>query len=330
MLERGVEVDIVRDGEREERLDVVERDRVACGRCGHGLLGHALPGVATLRQERVEEPSPRSTTASPERKPRCVSPPATERPESCSIQTELLQVGNGLEEGAAPDRDELLTADPRELVRSRLATAPAEATRRELHLVLERAGVRERAGGEHVQEAVPPVGRERVVQAGGRLERNARVATGLEEPPERGGRGNLRAAAAHLRAQPVLGEHRDLLLDPLAERQLDARLPGKPVEPCLPACLDGLCAQVAAVRPVEQNRERAVFAVELVQLRRRPHQPRQHPGVLVGAGAAVLVERVGHGEARRREERRMVDQVRERRAAGSSMEPSLEATQLRR
>ena len=162
---------------------------------------------------------------------------------------------------------------------------------------------------------MPTLGRERVVQAGGRLERDARVAAGLEEAAERRGRGNLRAAAAHLRAQSALGERGHLLLEPVAERQLDVGLAGEPVEPRLPARLDRLGAQVAAVGPVEQHRERSVLALELVQLRGGPDEPRQQPAVLVGAGAAVLVERVGHGEARGREERRVVDQVRERRAA---------------
>ena len=162
---------------------------------------------------------------------------------------------------------------------------------------------------------MPPLGRERVVQAGRRLERDARVATGLEEAAERRRRRNLRAAAAHLRAQPALGERGHLLLEPVVERQLDIGLAGEPVEPRLPARLDRLGAQIAAVGRVDEHRQRSVLALELVQPRGGPDEPRQQPAVLVGAGAAVLVERVGHGEARGREERRVVDQGGERRAA---------------
>ena len=54
VLERRVEVDVVGDREREQRLDVGERDRLPRRCRGHRLLGHALPGGATLRQQLVE------------------------------------------------------------------------------------------------------------------------------------------------------------------------------------------------------------------------------------------------------------------------------------
>jgi len=70
-------------------------------------------------------------------------------------------------------------------------------------MALERVLVLERARGEHVQEAVPPIGCQRMVQAGSRLERNTRVAAGSEEAPKLLARRNLGAAAPHLRAQAV-------------------------------------------------------------------------------------------------------------------------------
>ena len=54
VLERGVEVDVVRDGERQLRRHLVERDRVARSGRRERLLGRALPGVPPLRQQLVE------------------------------------------------------------------------------------------------------------------------------------------------------------------------------------------------------------------------------------------------------------------------------------
>ena len=212
-----------------------------------------------------------------------------ERPEALDHRTpELLQVGDRLEEGAAADRDELLAADSFELVRSRLAVAPAEAARGRAPRPPRARRVRERTRGEHVQEAVPPLGRERVVQAGGRLERDARVATGLEEAAERRGRGNLRAAAAHLRAQPALGERRHLLLDPVAERQLDVGLAGEPVEPRLPARLDRLADASVAATKARRGAPRA-----------RGPRPRARPAATRARRAAPAASACSSARARR-------------------------------
>ena len=54
MLERGVEVDVVGDGERQHRLDLGERDHLPGVGCSHGLFGHALPSRATPWQELVQ------------------------------------------------------------------------------------------------------------------------------------------------------------------------------------------------------------------------------------------------------------------------------------
>jgi len=72
----------------------------------------------------------------------------------------------------------------------------------------------EGAGGEHVQEAVPALAGKRVVQARGRLERDA-----------------------------LLVEERVPVVGPVPERQLDVGLPREPLQPALPARLDGLDAE---------------------------------------------------------------------------------------
>src|SRR4030095_16996135 len=93
-----------------------------------------------------------------------------------SQDLQLRQLGDGLEERAAADRDELLSTDPSELLGTGFAVAPAESLRRQRDVAHERVLVRERARGEDVQETVPLDSCERVVQAGGRLERNTCVA----------------------------------------------------------------------------------------------------------------------------------------------------------
>ena len=84
---------------------------------------------------------------------------------------------------------------------------------------------------------------------------NARLQAGGEEAAERLGGRHLRAAAAHLRAEAAPGERVHLLLEAVAERQLDVGLADEPVEAGLPARLDRLDLEVAARRRVEQERE---------------------------------------------------------------------------
>ena len=85
VLERRVEVDVVRDREREQRLDLGERDRVACGGRVDGLVGRALPRRAAARQQLVEralaEVDDGVAGAEAEARPTAA---ASERPESWS------------------------------------------------------------------------------------------------------------------------------------------------------------------------------------------------------------------------------------------------------
>ena len=126
---------------------------------------------------------------------------------------------------------------------------------------------------------------------------------------------DLGAAAAHLRTQAALGQLGHPLLQLVVERQFDVRLARKALETRRPARLDSLGTRIPAVRPVDEHRQRPVLALELVEARGRPDESREQPRVLVGAGAAILVERVRHRQARRWEERRVIDQRREGRAA---------------
>ncbi len=155
-----------------------------------------------------------------------------------------------------------------------------------------------------------------MVQAGGRLERDAGGTAGREEPAERSRSRHLGAAAPHLRPQASLGECCDLLLQPVAERQLDVRLAKKVVETGVPARLHNLGPHVSSVRRIQHHRQRPILALELVQARGGPDEPGQHPGVLAGAGAAVLVEGVRGRQARRRKGRSVIDQRRQGGAAG--------------
>ena len=180
----------------------------------------------------------------------------------------------------------------------------------------ERVLVRERARGDDIQEAVPLVGCQRMVQAGRRLERNPRVAADSEEAPELRARRNLGTAAAHLRAQAALGQLGHPLLQLVVQRQFDVRLACQAFEAGLPARLDRLRPGIPAVGAVHENGKRPFLAVELVEPGGRPDEPRQQPRALVRTSPAILIERLRHRQARRRKERRVVDQVRERRAAG--------------
>ena len=317
MLERGVEVDVVGDREGQHRLDVVERDRVAGLGRRHSVLGRAVPRLPALRQERVEAARGEvdDAVAGAEAEPR-LTVGAGERPESLDHR-----IPSSVNSSTGSKNEQLPTATSCSRRTRASSAAPAlRSPQRSASGVSETAPSSavsscERARGEDVQKAVPLVGRQRVVQAGRRLERNTRVAADSEEAPELRARGDLCAAAAHLRAQAALGQLGHPRLELFVQRQFHVRLACQALEARRPARLDRLGTRIPAVRPVDEHRQRPVLALELVEARGRPDEPREQPRVVVGAGAAILVERVRHRQARRWEERRVVDEVREGRAA---------------
>ena len=142
VLERGVEVDVVGDRERQLRLDLVERESRRPRRSGHRLLGRALPGGAPLRQELVERARAEvdDGVAGAEAEPRAAAADGTCRSPG-SQDPELPEVVDRLEEGAAADRDELLAADALELVRAGDAIAPAQRVRLEPDVLRQRGAV---------------------------------------------------------------------------------------------------------------------------------------------------------------------------------------------
>ena len=128
VLERGVEVDVVGDRERQLRLDVCRAGASARPR---------VPARSHAPRRRGPAAAARPASRGRGRRPRrrCGSRDAARRRAGMcrspgSQDPEILQVLDRLEEGAAADRDQLLAADARELVRARLAVAPVERRRR--------------------------------------------------------------------------------------------------------------------------------------------------------------------------------------------------------
>ena len=277
------------------------------------------------------EPSPRSTTASPERKPRCGAPSRGERaealdhriPSSCRSATG--SKNEQLPTATSCSRRTRASSSARPRGRASGGRAASSSTS-----LVERGGVLERAGGEHVQEAVPALGRERMVQAGGRLERNARVRQAREEAAERRRpRAPRRRRSAPSRAARAPRAPPTFCLEPVAERQLDVRLARRARRAPPPSASR---PPRRAGRPpygaVEEDRERSVLALELVQPRRRARRAARSIHACSSARARRSSSIASaHGAGSPAEERRVVDQVRERRAAGIQHAPSLEAPQ---
>ena len=220
--------------------------------------------VAALGRSASSEPSPRSTTASPERKPSCGSPPAR-----LNVPKPGHRIPSAFSSSTGSMKEQLPTATscsprraraPRRRPRGRASGEPPASS---ASSPVERVLVARTARGEDVEEAVLAVGRRAVVQAGRRLEGDPRLAAGREEAAELGARRHLGAAAAHLRAQAALGELVDLLLQLVAQRQLDVGLAGQPIEAGLPARLDRLDARGRRCTARRRGRESAVLSLEL-------------------------------------------------------------------
>ena len=223
---------------------------------------------------------------------------------------------------------ELVAPHASELVRGRRAIAPGERPRVESErrrIDLRKSSfllAREDDCGEQVEKPVLAVRAHGVMEACRRLEHEPALAAGTDEVGERGGSRHRRATAPDLRAQPVLGEVVEPILETLVERRLDVHLAERGKATTARArieerrSLDRLDARVGRHRRVEHRADGAIRRRELPEARRRPHQPREHERVRAGGGSRVLGKRLVHRQRRRRKRRRVVDQVREKRVAG--------------
>ena len=195
MLERGVEVDVVRHLERQAEAGISLGDaRPVVGARGGDCV---LPGRAARREQLVQR-RPREDVAQAREVDDLVAVPPEEASARLrsSQDPQLLELLERLEERARPDRVEKRAADVGEPGRRRLLVAPAERAlvQRECGRLLAQRLllVAEDRGRKDVEEAMlAGSGRVSVVKAGRRLE---------DEP--------ARAAAAdELRDSSAVGTH---------------------------------------------------------------------------------------------------------------------------
>src|SRR4029079_17975088 len=126
-----------------------------------------------------------------------------------------------------------------------------------------------------------------MVEAGVRFEDEPPLTAPADEAGELVGSRDALSAAADLRAQPT---GRDLVERHALE-------------------VDGL---VLALAPLLDHGERAALLPrQLRETRRPPDEAAEYPRMLALAGAAILGERLGGRQARRGEQRRMVEELRQ-------------------
>ena len=320
MLQRRVEVDVVRDLEGQVQLNSGEWDRpvrVERQRSAEGTSSQdERPCAMKAFNDGCPKTSPssaRSSTPSPARQPIWRPRRAGRRRRSRSRDAERPQLVGRLGDRAAAEAAEQRAADACDLRRARCSrSASAFAERRRL-------GTSARIGSSSPGKAQAAKARKPCCPS--RATAWCRPAVALKTSPSSRQRRdqrrlrrrrNARAAAAHLRAQAERGEplevYRQLDVDLLRQAGHRLRLGPGPR-------LDRLDSGIAT-RVVRVEHERAARRRRAPQPSCRHHEPAHEPRLRRRPCARVLGQRVLERHARRREERRVVDQLAERGAAG--------------
>ena len=209
----------------------------------------------------------------------------------------------------------------RELWRRRSPPAPREGVRVELERCRIGLGqgvlfVTEDHGGQQVQEAVLSVGPHRMVEPGRGLEDDVACSAAADEGGERRVTRSRCSSAAHLRPEPVRRDLIEACVERAVEWDLDIDLRSElrqRSELVSDPHLDSLDARIGRERYIEHNADRSIEVAELIELRRRTHEPREHERIPAYLCARILGNRSGERKRCRRKQRGVVDQPREQR-----------------